>query len=665
LGAEPYATLNDGSWRTLEMDHADTRDLAVHPESRTPYLASSDGGMHRASGDGRSFGWVGGPSRGLDANVVTEVTGQYVPGRAEPDLYFATQHNDLWSMRADGLPYNQDHWEGFGFGLPSHATPGSRNQVTYTACSACGNRIADIHMSHPRGWSDPQRGVGNPLFLAPNRYVQAVTFSAFPPFLPGLQYTTDEGGHWRHIATIPFPMYGYPKVTGRPAIPRLVQPYSAGPRPEDGLDQVRLLVVSGFADGGPGTVRYAAMNNFGSLGVTFTDFATYEVLAVDPNNRARFIAVDVLNNDVRRTVDGGNNWIEIPRLGLMATHGRQYRFSVPQGRRFQPNISTISICPYNSSRVLIGTRQGGALLSLDGGVSWRQLSHTDSLVYTTSIYWLEGCGSAYVSTYARGIYRLDMLLRTETVRAVSRRCEPPLCREVDIIRDYVHKIAGPHQAIRGLLVTDGYIKSIKRVKRGKKKGSRLDKRGRKHRGGRRRKRRITRVVVTPGSILTFFRHRPKRLRIVVAKRKHRAKRPVVGVFFRHGKLLRRLRHKPIVFHRLKRGHVGRGLAHPPERAAAIQVKTPLMMFGNAYGILKPEQRLVAHAAIFKPSNAPLQWRVDGHVVAKVPPGAKEADYAAKSGFGRPGFHTVELVATGPKPTFMASAPVIVGNEDER
>src|SRR5262249_50547576 len=154
-------------------------------------LLASDGGIERWAGT--RFKWIGGPRHGLDADQITEMTGQYVAGRAEPDLFFATWHNSLWSTRGEH-PRGNDGGEGFVMRVPPSAAGDSASSLTYTSCAPCSNQIADTSMRRPADWPDAEDGVGQPELIQPNSYVQATS--------TGMSYTTNEGRDWRKIAVI-------------------------------------------------------------------------------------------------------------------------------------------------------------------------------------------------------------------------------------------------------------------------------------------------------------------------------------------------------------------------------------------------------------------------------------------------------------------------------
>jgi hypothetical protein len=418
----------------------------------------------------------------------------------------------------------------------------------------------------------------------------------------------------------------------------LVQPYNAGPR-ADGLSLVHLLRVSRFTGSPPARLSYAAMRGFGGLGVTGTEFAWYEVLAVDPSNPARIIAPDVLRGDVRRSRNGGDDWTPIAGLDDLVTHGGDYKFSIRNGARVHPLISTISICPDNSSRILIGTQQGGAYFSYDGGSTWMPVTDSAPIVFATSVWWLDGCSSAYMSSYARGIFRIDMRIQTSTFRPL-RICEqaPEICRVGALA-----KRAGDPARVRGLIVADGRIASIK--------------------GGGKK----TVLTVTPGSVVIPVNALPSSVKILTATRLGSARRPIQAVFFVRDKLRLEVSGRASLrFRPLPPAHVGKGLAKPPvPQRATLQVVGDGTVDGTGYALVDAGSALKVEGTLLSNVGQPLQLWIDGRLFAKVAPKGTKVSFVGK-GRGATdtiGVHSVEVVVKGSTPTFLASAMYVVPNGD--
>ncbi|GEM_PF-5244033 len=607
------------SWTALEELHRDTRDLSFHVGTNAPYLLSSDGGVLRATDD-THFSWVGGPAHGLDALQVTEVSGQYVPGQVDPTLYFATQDNSVWAMNGSSTTTaNSVCCEGFFFGMPRVVTPSTHNRINYTVCSyTCQNQISDPGLASPSAWNDAEAGVGSPRFLSPYQYVEAVNNAG--GFTQGLQYTSDEGAHWTQIANIPEPLFGLPQVSGGAGNPTLTQPVYIGTRASDGTAIVQLARVTDFSSGGTGTLRYTAHSGFGSLGVTPTMFAWYEVFAVDPTDSARIIAADVFHGDVRETTDGGDSWSVIPGATDLIGHSGTYAFSERVNNRLVPNASVISYCPDNTSRVLMGTHRGGAYFSYDGGQTWVPVSHSDALTYGTSVFWLSNCGAAYMSTYGRGIFRINMALHTSTI-PTSGNCAPVICRLREILLQY-HAPPRP-----GCFITDGYISRVVR-----RSGGNV-------------------IHVTPGSVVSFYRKRPSNLKVVVDKGLVQPEKNYeFAVFFRHHKVVRTLSAgSPIPLYPQAQGTLGKGLDHPRRTPkGSIQISSPAVADGTEFPLIQPGGDLSIKAFIAQPSNYPVVLSIDGLGVAKGEPGAKEVDFFQKPQTWPQGAHAVEIYAEAPK-----------------
>lgn len=662
VGMRPYQAIGPSSWTTLAVDHADTRDIAFR-NNGVPYLISSDGGVH-SSTDGQTFRFVGGPTHGFDADQTTEVTGQYVPHRGEPDLYFGTQHNSVWSLRGTE-PLANSGGEGFYIDMPSAVADEAQDRMTHTICGGCPNRISDIHFGHETGWSESETATnpngsphtgGSPAMVSPGKWVEST--DNFDGYTAGLSYTTNEGGRWRQIARIGAgPLDGRPKVAGPAADPTLTQPYTSG-YDARGLNKVWLAQVSGFSGGSAGTVRYARMDACApgasspcekvGLGVTPTAFAWYEVLAVDPADPARMIAPDVFHGDMRKSTDGGDHWTPIPGLTDLVTHDGAYRFAYgPIGNgRMAPIASTISICPYDDSRVLIGSQQGGAYLSLDGGQHFEQVDGSGEIVHATSIFWLAGCASAYVSTYGRGIYKIDMHVE----------CASSICDIGRYVRQHLRVPPHERQLIYGIAVWDGYIRSIKRS------GNR------------------TRIVVTPGSIVKTY-HRKlygeygKHVKIVRSTRLplRTPKRFRQAMFFKERKPFRVVRARSFLrSHRVRRGKVGRGLRHAPAgQRGTIAIRNDRKLGSTAYSLVRPREAIAIRATPKAGVKGTLELLIDGRVVSKAPSGTKQLTFATKSALPEAqavdagsNVHGVELVAVrAGKRRVLAGANLIVPNSD--
>ena len=354
-----------------------------------------------------------------------------------------------------------------------------------------------------------------------------------------------------------------------------------------------------------------------------------------------------MNGDVRRSTNGGDSWTPLPGLVSLVTERGRYRFSVDDVaamRRF-PNISTISICPYNNSRVLIGTRQSGAFFSFDGGDNWTRVSGSGPIVYATSILWLAGCSGAYLSTYARGIYRIDMALHTQTVYPPPGPCDAVICRLRDSVlkQENLYRLLTKSGPIRGLIVSDGYVTAIKR-------------------GGKE-----TRVAVTPGSVVTYFRGKPAGVSVVTTNTLPRPGRHIQAAFFAGRRVVVLRSPTPLRLFPIAQGKLGKGRAAPPRSTGAtIEIESDVMINGNAFSVPEPDGPIVVKGVLQREFSQGLELRIDGRPAGTIAPGAKSFEVTIEpDGLGL-GHHTAQLTAPCgcARPAIVAVAFFIISNGDE-
>jgi hypothetical protein len=659
LSQEPDRFLSTGSWSALPAPHGDTRDLAFKSGTNTPYLETSDGGIARSDDGGHTFQEIGGPAAGLDANQVDEVAGQRQPGHTDPDLYFATWHNELWSMHGTTPRPAQDvSAEGFDIGMPRLPSPGAENKISITACDPCRNTVGGPYFSGIGPFSDAEQTpdhlpVGNPVFVSPGHYVQA-TNPSYRDGIAGYVMTGDDGRHWHRIAEFSGTATGFLRSAGPATDPTLFFPYVV--RTHDDLATVGLATIkhpdltsdtssaAACSSSSHNCRTYQSMMNFGSLGITPTDTAGYPVLAVDPSDPSRLIAADTTNQDIRRSTNGGSSWTQISGLADQIDQHGTYHFALPAWGELSPNASVISICPEDGQRVLIGTRQGGAYFSYDGGSTFWPVGGSAPVRFATSIFWLPGCAAAYVGTWGRGIFRIDMALHTLILHSTPPRppqhpCEPVVCR---LEHDLAKRIDEPHpppSAARGLLVTDGAITKI---------------------ASHRRK---TVIDVTAGATVIDVDGKLKRITIKrVAWRKMPA-RVLQAAFFAHGKLIRTLRGQELKLYPLTDTKPGTTQRKPPETPATISFPHSETLYGTAFANVPAGEPLSIQVTPTQPVNATLLLEIDGDEIAKYAPETKEINYSGDPAI-EPGEHEVELVEADAKgTTTLTSAEFAVANGD--
>ncbi len=664
IQSQPYQVLQASDWSTLDPGgHSDTWDVAFHSASGLPFAVASDGGVDISS-DGSTFSPVG-AAHGLDALQITEITGQIPIRSATPDLYFATWHDSLWSMAGtSATPANSAGAEGFGFGMAPMAT-GTTDKITATFCDSCANNISSPHFMAGADWGNAEgtvaAPVSSPTFVSPGHYVQAVD-DAYPATRrAGLAFSVSTGARWRQIAYISSPLYGLPKVAGPVSDPTVTQPYlDAGLTMHDpaGRAVVHLASIqhlNAFSPPSSGTTCRStsrncnvpsAMRGFGGLGVTPANTPFYEVYGQDPSDPNRIFAPDAFDGHLKRSMNLGDDWRRVPAIDRLTTQHGALLASLPCcNQRQVPNVSVVSVCPYNGSRLLIGTHEGGAYFSFDSGDHWATVTGSSVIRYATSIYWLPGCAAAYVGTFGSGLFRIHFNISTD---ALGRGCQPPICRLEQILGQ---RIRQPHplpSAARGLIVSDGYIRRIQ-----KRNGGPI-------------------ITVTAGSVVTPFRSLPRKTRLVTAPTISRdSKAKIQAAFFVGGRAIRVLRGQPLRLYPYRYGHPGKGLAHSPKAPAAeLRIAAEATLNGNAYVQVNPAKPLTVDATIAKPTSASLLFDLDGQTVAKYGPGAKSFHYQGQlpAAMFAPnllvGMHNFELLSlNGNRTTVLASNEFIVPNSD--
>ena len=618
-------SLTTSSWTSINAHHGDTRDIATDPGDGSPYLVTSDGGISRRA-NGLDFPLIGGPRHGLDALQVTEVAHQY-GGRDGDTMYFATQHTSNWAVAPREDPKEQQ-WEGAYLGLARYAPSRGDNRITQMACAGCGNFISNAAFADITGWPDaepyidhpdPQEDepqVGVPAFLSQKHYVQ-YTDANRPGYRKGFEITTDEGQHWTQLFQSSYDQYGLPQVAGPTSDPTLTEAYFTGVTTSTTGQQVKLLQVRSFSGSArlPVTPTYAAMHDFGGLGVTPTEFAWYDVFAVDPRDPSRIIAPDVDDTQVKQSTDGGDHWTPIAGLAGQLTGGG-YQFDVPDGdaSRFFPLASVVSFCPDNDSRILIGTQQHGTWLSFDGGRAWTHLDDTDQIPDQTKVDWMPGCGGAYLSSYGRGIWSVEF-----TIHTTSTPCAPPVCALVKAVQQVARAKRGVPPRPGGAIVSDGVILSARRHGR------------------------TAELKVTDGSVVTPLAGTRTRVRSVAFRPSVLRGRDGAAFLFtkRGGVLIRTadpLRLAPLTHHKPGKG------ARPPALRAQLDIRSDLPGNGS-FARVQPGEPVTVHGTVLRPLAAPLELDLDGVKVASYDASTKTFDFTTSGPLGLD-VHSFTLKAAG-------------------
>ena len=402
-----------GIWEKSTLDHDDPRDVAFSASGQPLYLAT-DGGFHGTIDSGGTWKLLGGAAAGLNALQITEVTGNTRVWGGE--LYFGTQDNTLFASAEGGVSWDNNGVCCEGYYITTERVPSDGDKITFEAQSPRFVGLADPLFRNVQAWPAAEPRAGAPTLIQHGVYVQYVHQQS--NFSPGLALTRDTGASWQQLVTFNEAERGLPKIAGSNTPPSnlvVYQPIKTGF--SGGMEEVKLARITGVLDGSP-RLTYPAMKNFGGIGVTPTMFAWYEVLITDPVNPDHLIAPDVINQQVKQSMDGGETWQDMPTLTALVTDSGRLPFRV-DNRASQ--LSAGSMCPENPNRIIVGTQHGAAFLSLDAGLNWSEIPGSRQVVPATSVHWVS-CDSAIISTYGRGLWQVRGLEYTTIDRLHCPDC---------------------------------------------------------------------------------------------------------------------------------------------------------------------------------------------------------------------------------------------------
>jgi hypothetical protein len=445
-------------WNYIPFRHSDISDLSLD-RTNEAYLMASDGGVQRywrdIAGDNFSFDDGGGKSsNGFHGLEITEIQGVYIASRRQHDLYFATQHNNLWGSENAGTSWpGVDGAEGFLIEAPRVAATENEVKLGYVTCADCFNKISNRLFRDVRYLIPSAPGGSSCLkYLKPNSYL---TFAEERLTTPGsvpysTKYFLTENYTRPDISPSTLTQSqlfnvnylvprGLPKSSGVPESHILYQAYKdyrgrfltdsivgidMGSGPDDqNIQRVKLMrMYINFNRGGgvfASDQRFAAMRNFGSIGVFPTEFAWYEQFAPDPIYPNHLIAADAINRQMMQSFNGGDDWDSMPALTRLITNRGAKRFT--QGRL--TNTSCISFNPDYPQMMMIGTRESGLFFSWNNGRDWQAIPGSDVIPEISSIFW-QNNNTAIVSSYGRGLYKINFMFRPARVRLADLLLNP-------------------------------------------------------------------------------------------------------------------------------------------------------------------------------------------------------------------------------------------------
>jgi photosystem II stability/assembly factor-like uncharacterized protein len=358
--------------------------------------------------DGKTWDLIGGGVGGYDALQLYQVIGQADQQGGHTRLYLGTMDNQVWAnddARTSGW-IELTGSEGWALDTAHAASPIDVKflGVTGAGCSPCSNfyfpRTPSGGWGPKQSWptQDPPGATDPPTLIEPKVYVQ---FKGNDLYL-----TTDMGATWTKVATLTMTRIGQPQVAGpivNPTVYQSVLQQSGG---------ARLAKITGFRSAAGSAQMGTVVNCIGAgclpaHGSGLSNLQTGCTLgpclgafAVDPNDADHLIAADAGAKKMKVSYNGGEVWsVDDQLTGAVTMNGRL---------TFETQPISFYFDRANSSRVFVGTNQAGLIGSIDGGKTWTTFVDSPKLTSIMSVFFDATTSYAYVASYSRGLWRLNL-----------------------------------------------------------------------------------------------------------------------------------------------------------------------------------------------------------------------------------------------------------------
>jgi photosystem II stability/assembly factor-like uncharacterized protein len=419
-------------------DPGDIEFRSTPPGVGCPWLETNDGGVYRSVDCGLTWkpAFVG-----FGALQIYDLAGTVHRG-SHTDLYLGTMDNELWASPNGGVTWpNHVGSEGFFLEAP-HATPADGQTVVGQRCAfsppfpPCPTFFANGSNggSHFEAgdnvpfWVDPPGGRGVAYALAPEKFVEVAGNSVYvgisgswpvsAPLPSGLSLSTEGfvGGGTAYFVNSP--------PGGRASLVRVSG--LLGPTPAVTATNV-----------GPGDLDFWTPDDI--------PWIQPHVMGVDPSNPMHVIAADRMTRTMKVSTDGGISWQTDAALTRLVTDNGRLTFDNPF---VNSQAHVIAFDPVNAKRIVVGTEASGILASRDGGATWFRVPQSRRVPAISDFFFDELGGSLIVSTYGRGLWKLDLA-----------KLEPPKCARLreqiaeataeiaDLQADLQHAAPGEKRAI--------------------------------------------------------------------------------------------------------------------------------------------------------------------------------------------------------------------------
>lgn len=405
------------SWTLINQGlHADAGALAFDNNFR-PILYGCDGGLFKPQNN-EATQWIGATieNHGMNSFLITDVAGtnyerlNYAGHRTS--LYFGTQDNSLWSSADEGQTWpHRDCCEGYYLEVRNSARTQEDVTVTYaTVGSGYGIKMSDANFSNKRnvpellGNRTRLKYAGHAFLISPNNYIR---FCVPPDRNLETYVSTNNCATWSKKATISLQHKGIFQVSNSSSGPIVYSAFK-GLRRRQNKEIIGLMRFGDLFS--RETYSYTNRNliylpDSGSIGQRATEFDWHAIFGVDPNNYQYLIAPDIYNNVVKCTRDGGRSWYTDFNLTREVTQGDNLLLS--GGHPYYMQVTEIAFDPYNPSRILVGTRDAGIIISEDSGNSWSTIPYSENITYITGFFFKRD-NTVMVSSYGRGLWKLTL-----------------------------------------------------------------------------------------------------------------------------------------------------------------------------------------------------------------------------------------------------------------
>lgn len=408
--------------------HDDCGYLGLDVQKR-PVMYGSDGGLFKPTNpEATNWTFASPGGSGMNSYQITSLAGtNYGVG---PDLatslYFATQDNAIWASPDGGRTWpNSDCAEGFHVQAwhqaASPADAASRVAYGTVGCWR-GPRISDANLLNQRDATAWRSHVGglfvpyNSFVLSPRNWMRFEDGRYF--FIDtivgswSLTMSTDNLERWREVGeTALNPSSSIIRSGSTGSAITAYATFEGALRDRSGAPRIGFVRMRDVLRVNPGLItedNLLYLPGGGNLGIRATEFDWHPIYGVDPADPNLLIVPDVVNGRIWKSTSGGDTWISDDELTDRATQGG--RLLLYDDHPYRLQVTEIAFSPYERNLIMVGTRDAGVIYSDDRGNTWHTIPDSEAMRYVTGFFFTPN-GPVYVSTYGRGLWKIDMWSR--------------------------------------------------------------------------------------------------------------------------------------------------------------------------------------------------------------------------------------------------------------